>query len=238
MAIGEKSGRSRRAAALATCVALWGCTAPTMVVPPDVAPATDPVAVQGRSSASGMFVNEDFTIGEYGVANVSRGAKSKSRFGAFGGFTSSEESGYSFDLKQGPQTLHGECVAEASAGGVSLGSLTVSNEKKKLACACGNEAAPVASVVMQASTADNHYGGTLKAHDAAYDVKAIYDRAGGLSDGNPAGYRVDGQGAVQGAVDVLGPGRVWLAKGLTGDKRTDVTCVFAGLLLFKPSIKK
>lgn len=27
-----------------------------------------------------------------------------------------------------------------------------------------------------------------------------------------------------------------LCKSLEGDKRTDVTCVFAGLLLFKPSM--
>ena len=215
----------------------WGCTMAHMTVPPDVVPATDPVSVEGRSMASGMLVNEDFKIGSYEVANVSRGGKSKTRFGGFGGFKSSEDSGYSFDLKQGAQSLHGECVLEVSESGADLGNgATISNEKKKLACACGNETAPVATVVMRASTADKHYGGTLKAHDASYEVKAVYDREGAISDGNPAGYRVDGEG-IQGAVDVLGPGRVWLAKSLDGDKRTDVTCVFAGLLLFKPTIK-
>jgi hypothetical protein len=187
--------------------------------------------------SSGMFVNEDFKIGDYAVANVSRGGKSKTRFGAFGGFSSNEQSGYSFDLKQGVQSLHGECTLEVGEAGANVGAVTISNERKKFACACGNEAAPVATVVMSASTMEKQYAGTLKAHDASYDVKAIYDREGAISDGNPAGYRIDGQG-VQGAVDVMGPGRVWLAKTLEGDKRTDVTCVFAGLLLFKPTIKK
>lgn len=214
----------------------WACTTPQMAVPPDIGPATEAVPIQGRTSASGMFVSEGFKIGDFDVVDVSRGGKSKSRFGAFGGFKSSEESGYSFDLKRGDQNLHGECEAEATEAGATLGGITISNEKKKLACACGNEATPVASVVMQASTADQQYGGSLKAHDATYDVKAIYDRQGGMSDGNPSGYRVDGNG-VQGAVDVLGPGRMWLARGLEGDKRTDVTCVFAGLLLFKPAMK-
>jgi hypothetical protein len=209
---------------------------PHMTVPSDVTPATEPISVQGRSMSSGMLVNEDFKIGAYDVANVSRGAKSKTRFGAFGGFKSNEESGYSFDLKQGAQSLHGECTLEVNESGANVGSVTISNERKKFACACGNEAAPVASVVMQASTMDKQYSGTLKAHDTSYDLKALYDREGAISDGNPAGYRVDGQG-VQGAVDVLGPGRVWLAKSLEGEKRTDVTCVFAGLLLFKPTIK-
>jgi hypothetical protein len=216
---------------------LFGCTMPHMSVPADVAPATDPVSVEGRSMSSGMLVNEDFKIGAFEVANVSRGAKSKTRFGGFGGFKSSEESGYSFDLKQGAQSLHGECTLETSEAGADLGAVTISNERKKFACACGNEAAPVATVVLHASTTDKQYSGTLKAHDASYDVKAIYDREGAISDGNPAGYRVDGQG-VQGAVDVLGSGRMWLAKTLEGDKRTDVTCVLAGLLLFKPTIKK
>jgi hypothetical protein len=207
-----------------------------MNVPADIAPATEPFPVQGRSSASGMFVNENFKLGDYDVANVSRGGKSKSTFAALGGFSSSEESGYSFDLKRGAETLHGECHFEANEGGAGLGGLKISNEKKKMACACGNDAAPVASVVMQASTTSG-YGGTLKAHDASFNVTAIYERQGGaFSDGNPAGYRVDGNG-VEGAVDVLGPGRAWLAKSLDGDKRTDVACVFAGLLLFKPQMK-
>jgi hypothetical protein len=47
---------------------------------------------------------------------------------------------------------------------------------------------------------------------------------------------VDGQG-VTAAVDVLGPGRVWLGKGLDEQQRKDVTCVLAGLLLYQPPKK-
>jgi len=76
----------------------------------------------------------------------------------------------------------------------------------------------------------------MKAHDATYQVKAIYDREGGMSAGGPAGYRVDGQG-VTAAVDVLGPGRVWMAKGIDAQQKTDVTCVLAGLMLYQPPKK-
>jgi hypothetical protein len=80
----------------------------------------------------------------------------------------------------------------------------------------------------------NGYGGTLKAHADNFQLKAIYDREGPMmSDGTPAGYRVDGQGAV-GAVDVLGKGRVWVQKKLGQEQRADLACVFAGLLLYKP----
>jgi hypothetical protein len=212
-----------------------GCGSVHMTVPPDIGAATDQVPVQGRSQASGMFVNEDFKIGDFAVANVSRGGKSTSKFGAFGGFKSSSETGYSFDLVKGGNSLHGECVSEASEGGFSLGNFTASNKMAKLGCGCGNETAPVASVVMSSSTTSD-YGGTLKAHDATYQVKAINDREGGFSSGGPAGYRVDGPG-VTAAVDVLGPGRVWLAKGIDDQQRTDVTCVLAGLMLYQPPKK-
>jgi hypothetical protein len=206
-----------------------------MVVPPDIGPATDEVHVDGRSQASGMFVNEDFKIGDLAVANVSRGGKSTSKFGAFGAFAANSSTGYSFDLKQGSDSLHGECVSETSEGGFSLGGLTASNKTAKLGCACGNDTAPIANVIMSASTG-NDYGGTLKAHDASYQVKALYEREGAMSSGGPAGYRVDGTGVVA-AADVLGPGRVWIAKGLDDQQRKDVTCVLAGLMLYQPPKK-
>jgi hypothetical protein len=212
-----------------------GCGSPHMVVPPDVGPATEEIKVEGHTQSSGMFVNEDFKMGDFSVAHVSRGAKSTSTLGAFGAFKSDSSTGYSFDLVRGSDSLHGECVSEASEGGAILGSLTISNKMAKLGCACGKATTPAASVVMSASTTSD-YGGTLKAGDATYQVKAINDREGGLSAGGPAGYRVDGQG-VTAAVDVLGPGRLWLAKGLDGDQRADVTCVLAGLMLYKPPKK-
>lgn len=221
--------------AIASGLVCMGCGSAHMVVPPDVGPATDEVHVDGRSQASGMFVNEDFKIGDYAVAHVSRGSKSTSKFGAFGAFKSDSSTGYSFDLVKGADSLHGECTSETSEGGVSLGNLTASSKMAKLGCACGNDANPAASVVMQSSTTSD-YGGTLKAADSSYEVKAINDRQGGLSAGGPAGYRLDGQG-VAGAVDVLGPGRVWLAKSLPDAQRTDVTCIIAGLMLYQPPKK-
>jgi hypothetical protein len=206
-----------------------------MVVPPDIGPATEEVHVDGHTQSSGLFVKEDFKMGDFAVANVSRGGKSTSTFGAFGGFKSSSETGYSFDLKQGADSLHGECVSEASEGGFSLGAFTASNKMAKLGCACGNDAAPGVSVVMSASTTSD-YGGAMKAHDATYQIKAIYDRQGSLSSGGPAGYRIDGPGVIA-AVDVLGPGQVWIAKGLADQQRKDVTCVLAGLMLYKPPKK-
>src|SRR5258708_23382514 len=113
----------RQGIALAALSSVCGCTMPHMAVPADIAPAADPVSVEGRSMSSGMLVNEDFKIGAFEVANVSRGAKHKTRFGGFGGFKSSEERGYSFDLKQGAQSLHGEGTLETSEAAADLGAV-------------------------------------------------------------------------------------------------------------------
>jgi len=205
-----------------------------MAAPADLNQGMDELPVEGRSMASGMLVNEDFKIAPYQVVNVSRGAKHTSKFSVFGASKSNSESGYSFDFKSGDKTVHGECTAEAGEKGFSLGSTSISKQTAKLGCACGNDAAPSASVVMGAETGGNGYGGTLKAHADSFQLKAIYEREGAmLSDGGPAGYRVDGQGVV-GAVDVLGKGRVWVQKKLGADQRADLACVFAGLLLYKP----
>src|SRR3954468_5339122 len=116
------------------------CTQPQMAVPPDLNQGMDELPVQGRSTASGMLVNEDFKIDPYQVANVSRGAKSTTRFSLFGSTTSNSHSGYSFDFKSGDKTVHGECLAEAGEKGFSLGSGTsIGKQTAKLGCACGNE---------------------------------------------------------------------------------------------------
>ena len=215
-------------------VSASGCSQPRMAAPADLNQGMDELPVEGRSMASGMLVNEDFKIAPYQVANVSRGAKHSSKFSVFGAFKAGSESGYSFDFKSGDKSVHGECVSEAGEKGFAVGGTSISKQTARLGCACGNEAAPSASVVMAAETGGNGYGGMLKAHADSFQLKAIYEREGAtLSDGTPAGYRVDGKGIV-GAVDVMGKGRVWVQKSLSQDQRVDLACVFAGLLLYKP----
>jgi hypothetical protein len=217
-----------------SAVGAAGCTQPRMAPPAELNQGMDELPVEGRSMASGALVNEDFKIAPYQVVNVSRGAKHTSKFGAFGAFKSDAESGYSFDFKSGNTTIHGECTSEVAEKGFSLGGTGIGKQTAKLGCACGSESAPTASVVMAAETGGNGYGGTLKSHADSFQLKAIYEREGAmLSDGTPAGYRVDGQGIVA-AVDVLGKGRVWVQKKLGPDQRADLACVFAGLLLYKP----
>src|SRR5215471_9821310 len=141
-------------------VLMSACTQPRMAPPADLNQGMDELPVEGRSAASGMLVNEDFKIAPYQVANVSRGAKHSSKFSVFGAFKASAESGYSFDFKSGDKSVHGECTSAAGEKGFSLGSTSISKQTAKLGCACGNDSAPSASVVMEAETGGQGYGGT------------------------------------------------------------------------------
>jgi hypothetical protein len=77
------------------------------------------------------------------------------------------------------------------------------------------------------------YSGVLIANGQQYRVASINEREGGFSSGDPTGYRVDG-GQPTGAVEVLNPGRIWLARNLKEPQRAGLACNFAGLMLYLP----
>jgi hypothetical protein len=205
-----------------------------MATPPEVRSAEE-LRVDGLSMLhGGLFVKEDFTIGEYAVSHVERGASSQTRYPTLLGSARDEASGYSYRIAHGAEGLHGECWVEASENKIQLGKMTLRQKAVKMGCACSApedpKDSPEASVVLEAHYGD--YGGALSVRGAPYRITAIYEtQGGGRMPFTPAGYRVDADDFV-GAVDILHPGHVWIDKGLDPSKRDDVACVFAGLLLY------
>ena len=221
---------ARRCAFAVALASMVGCGSITMVVPGDVLGASDQILITDRSSMSGALADESFKMGPYDVGEVDRDWNHGSKSQALGFSEEETTGGYSYEVtsKQGKQA--GRCLTEAKTKGKSFGSITMSKQMAKLGCMC--EGAAEAKVVLQASTT-SEYGGTLDTASGSYQIAAIYEREGGLSDGNPSGYRVDGEGPV-GAVDVMHPGRVWLGKQVEAAERAQLACIFAGLLLYKP----
>jgi hypothetical protein len=86
--------------------------------------------------------------------------------------------------------------------------------------------------MLWASTAQGYDGAFKRAADSAH-VRAVIEREGGGASSDATGYRVDGDSTPLGAVDVMGKGRVWISKTLQGRERTELACVFAGLLLYQ-----
>lgn len=213
---------------------LSGCATAQMTVPPEVAKDADVIAATDRSSATGLFVDESFTLGKLSVDEVDRDWDSSSSVGvlAFSGERTS--GGYSYIVKGNGAQLKGGCMTEGSAKSFALGSgMSIGKESAKLGCTCGDATTPI-TVVVEASTTKK-YEGTLTAGESTYKVTAIYDSDGTFSNGQPTGYRIDtGDGSARGAVEVLKPGRVWFPKDMDDAERNKIACLYVGLMLYMP----
>ncbi len=228
----ERTIRTCLILALCLGTAATGCSQAHMVVPPDVAKNTEQINITDRSAFKGALADEDFKMGPYEVAEVDRDWSHGSSISALGFSKGSTKGGYAFQLKTKAGVLRGECATEAKDTGFSLGGgVSFSNQVAKLGCTCSGDDGS-SSVVISAQTAEN-YAGELKTRASSYAIEAIYEREGGLSGSDPTGYRVDGDGPA-GAVEVIGDGRIWLHRDLDEEERTDMACLFAGLLLYMP----
>jgi hypothetical protein len=209
-----------------------GCSTPHMVVPPEIAKDSEVIAVTDRSSMSGALADESFKLGKYAIEDVDRDWDSGSAVGVLNFSSEKTEGGYAYTVKGAGKELKGGCVTEKGDKSFSLGSgMSVGNSFAKLGCTCAGDGEPT-KVVISASSSDE-YSGELQTHAGTYRVAAIYEAEGSLGSGQPSGYRVDGESA-RGAVEVLKPGRVWFARDLAEAERSDLACLYAGLLLYMP----
>jgi hypothetical protein len=210
------------------CGGGWG-----MAVPADVAQHSEELAIQDRSSWSGALVDEAFGLGPYKVSDVDRKWSSTRTSTLFAFSDSRTRGGYGYKLNAQDVAWQGECVTEQNEQNQQLGEgAEFSSVVAKLGCTCRTEQAE-ATLFLDASTT-RQYHGTLKGPEYTYRITALTERDNGrMSPHDPLGYRVDGEGPV-GAVGVVKPGRVWLAKGLAEPVRQQLACLFAGLLLYMP----
>lgn len=210
------------------CGGGWG-----MAVPADVAQQTEELKIQDRSSWSGALVDESFRLGSYKVSDVDRKWNSTRTQELFEFSDSRTVGGYAYKLNAQDSVLEGQCATEKREQSQSLGDgAELSNVVSKLGCAC-RDAQGEATLLLDGSTA-SQYTGQLKGPDYQYQVTALTQRDNGrMASHDPLGYRVDGEGPV-GALGVVKPGRVWLAKTLAEPARRQLACLFAGLLLYMP----
>ena len=215
---------------LSACGGGWG-----MASPPDVVQASDELPITARSSFSGALANESFRMGSYRVAEVKRNwTNTNTRSSPAFGFTDSRtRGGYTYELFAGDVQLLGECATEEREHAQDLGDgAAFSKLVAKLGCSCKRGEREI-TLVLEASTTEP-YAGTIKGGDHAPRVTALSQRENGrMPNRDPLGYRVDSDQPL-GAVGVVKPGRVWLSKQLGDDQRTELACLFAGLLLYEP----
>jgi hypothetical protein len=206
------------------------CSSVHMKPPVEAGPGTEEIPIKGWPTLTGVFANEDFSIGAYDVVGVSRGVQMRERYRTLFGFHGKQTDGYAYDLKRGDHQLHGECAVEDTAGGRKASKDDAPIRLVRVGCACDDGGKQVASVAF--SLPDDH--GAVTEGDHEYTLHALHEVQGAPPLQNPAGYRVDGDGFI-GAVDVLQPGRVWIDRGLEYTDRTRLVCAFAGLILYAPA---
>jgi hypothetical protein len=210
----------------AALLALSACAGPRMAAPADISGSSDVLLVRDRSRASGSLANEGFQLGPYVIADVDRKWDSSSGVSVGPWGKETKTTGFSFALAAGATKLKGKCESELKkqsilslGGSFDWGSTTI-------LCSCEG-GADKASLVLSKDTNKLTIGGT------DYPVQAIHSVAGGGDQSAPSGFRADSDGPL-GAVEVLYPGQVWLKKGLDEPTRGNVSCLFAGLMLYKP----
>lgn len=207
-------------------VALSGCAGPRMAAPSDVASSSDVLPVSDRSHASGAFVNEGFKLGPYTIADVDRKWDSSSGVSVGPWGKETKTTGFSFTLAGGDTQLKGKCesVLEKQhvlslGGSFDWGSTTI-------ACSCEGGAGKASLVLSKDAN-------KLTIGEATYPIQQVHSVVGGGNQSAPSGFRADSDGPL-GAVEVLYPGQVWLKKGLDEPTRGNVSCLFTGLMLYKP----
>ncbi len=211
-------------------------TTSQMVVPADVSGCLDVIAATDRSLWSGALADETFTLGPYKATDVDRGWDSSSSnsisISEFNFSSGKTEGGYAYRFKTTGGRMSGQCLTEAKDTSLGLGGVDFQSRVAKLSCICRNGETEVSRVILQADITAG-YSGTLTVKGQQYRIESINEREGGFSSGDPTGYRVDGDQPT-GAVEVLNPGRIWLARNLMEPQRARLACTFVGLMLYLP----
>lgn len=210
---------------------LAGCATPTMKVPADVlSMEADQLVVTERKRASGAFVNESFKLGSYGITDVDRDWNTAKGYSVPGFSDTDTTSGYSFKFGASGGAMAGQCLIEGNTKATKImGGITMSQSVSKMGCACEGGGIKAEAVLNNVNS--GQYSGTVKTSGGEYTIEAIYKAEGAFSTGNPTGYRVDSD-VIQAAADVMYPGKVWLGKSLSDADKDQLSCLFAGLMLY------
>ncbi|HEX3849971.1 MAG TPA: hypothetical protein VHW01_03340 [Polyangiaceae bacterium] len=226
----RKLGLGLRVGQCAALLALGACAEPRMAAPADVSGSSDVLLVRDRSRASGSLVNEDFQLGPYVIADVDRKWDSSSGVSVGPWGKETKTTGFSFTLAAGSTKLKGKCESELKKQSVLSSGGSFDWGSTSILCSCEG-GADKASLVLSKDANKLTIGST------DYTVQPIHSVQGSGDQSAPSGFRADSD-APLGAVEVLFPGQVWLKKGLDEPTRGNVSCLFAGLMLYKrPSDK-
>ncbi|MDT8998661.1 hypothetical protein RQP53_05190 [Paucibacter sp. APW11] len=223
-------------------VVLAGCASNPlrMAKPPELAGRAAVLEVSDRSSARGLLVDESFKLGSDQVSQVKRDWDSGGGLAIGPLSTRQQREGFRYRYL-GREDWDAQCEYTSQERGLQLfKSLALEDNKAHLSCACrsGSE-----QVQIDLDDEWKPLQGSARIGSSSYRISQIAERRTvngmaveqGLK--SPAlGYRLDdaARGQSVAAVEVLHPGRVWLAHQLPASEREPLACLMAGLMLYGP----
>jgi hypothetical protein len=218
--------RSARSSVVCLGVLLLAACAQRLAVPAEFGAPFQVLEVQGRSWASGDFVDEGFELGPYRVHDVDRDWDSTITTDVGPVSNSDVDGGYSYEVSAGTETLAARCVTSSGNDALDLGKgWSVSSPHSRLACSCGD-------AVLAVEAEQDESAGTLNWNGHHLVVRSISELEGGGQVRDPAGYRFDADEPFA-LVEVLHPGRAWLTSETLADRPLPLACALVGLLLYQ-----
>jgi hypothetical protein len=214
----------------AVLVGAAGCSTLRMKPPADVARQSDVYEAKNRSHATGLFVDESFALGPYKVAKVDRDWDKGGSFTVLGYSSADVTTGFSWELREGAETLAGRCGSLTATTGFAVLGGKLSSSDTKVACGCG--AGETAATLELEGRHRGKAKGKVTLPSGTFEIASVHETNAAWGQMEPAGFRVDGEGGPVAAVEVLRPGRLWLAKSLEAAERRQLACLLTGAMLY------
>lgn len=252
------------AAATAFSIALSaGCVKPTTPVPEELTAVSDELPITGRSRFAGLpGVGESFHIGSYEITGVDRDSQF-SVAGSLPGFAHTDIwGGYSYLFREGNEERRAECAFQANKKVYGHGApVAFRKAGGTLGCVCfGSESQ--SDLTLQLSYSRRLHDrqgqwlagrGELRAGGRGFGLEAISamgtpgkewvvgegvkDTKVAVPSTEPTGFLVHGDG-LEAGLELLHPGRMWLARSLRSGERREVACLLGGLLLYRAAAER
>ncbi|MDX5422325.1 MAG: hypothetical protein LPK14_08740 [Hymenobacteraceae bacterium] len=225
-------------ASLAGVLVLPSCSVPPMAVEPSFKQQAEELPVEGRKV---FKPNGGFTIGDYTVANVSRGWRNMSGFSIFSYHNIKARQQYQFSLQNGQggewYVFGASKLQDKSLRSDTGLTIQVAPNREYYA---SHFTSPESGQWHLLTVDPGHYlerekfEGEVSNGTTTYKVAPVYKFEGkSLPVSDIIGYEFLNGEEVVGAVQVVNNGKVWMRPDLTSDTRMVLASAMASLLLYE-----
>jgi hypothetical protein len=173
----------------------------------------------------GGLREREVKLGGAVIDQIARGSSRATGRGVVAFERAPDESKLAFRFRHGQVQFTGSCLEELRTNMMGLKRPTVG-----LHCHCEQDGRMLAELAL------SDYAGRAELHPAqgTFEVSALHQTASGKQKKDILGYWFRSE-AAEGAVDLLGDGRVFVPAALSAEQKSRLLCLYGALLLYKPS---